>query len=77
MNIRECEVVYASDNATAIRLNFSDTRSWLFQFETKSLAKRFEFSIRESQKNIEGASVYIKGDRFERNLRFFGLDKVN
>jgi len=68
--IHDAEVSLQSD-PTTVRLTFSDKRSWLFEFESKLLAKRFEFSIVETQKyHSNKSSVYIKGkNRYEDSLR--------
>jgi len=75
-NIYDAVAVLQSDKSS-VRLNFPDKRSWLFEFSTTHLAKRFEFSVFESRKHKEnGSSVYIKGgsssaSRYEDTLRPF------
>ena len=70
-NIHDTEVTLQND-LTSVRLCFPDKRTWVFEFESKLLAKRFEFSILESQKHyFNKSSLYIKGNRYEDFLRTF------
>ena len=60
---------------STVRVTLLDKRSYAFDFEAKQDALSFEFNIVESQKYYEAkSSIYVKGRRFEENLRPFFTD---
>lgn len=70
-NIKEASVSVTQENKNILKLTHSDKRIWHIEFETKIIARQFEFVVQESQKSLQGKSLLIRADRQESKLRTF------
>ena len=78
MPISECAVAWDIQDVkenreqTTIRLTLADKRQYAFDFDDKLQASIFYFNINECQKyRNDRASLYVKGNRYEDNVRPF------